>query len=145
MVILYGCNSENECEYYLLEQELNIEENYNSDLLFCIAYRDFLTDGKPKDMFVLKIDKSSVNDYLRENTNYKKYTKNKYQEVFNPYSLINDLYNEVHSSKKVEEYRGIISKITPKNSFYLNLEKENYYVESLIDKNGYIILSIEMY
>ena len=59
-----------------------------------------------------------------------------------PFSLIEGLYNEVSSSKNKEEYREIISKINPENSFYFYSEKENYYVESLIDGNGYIVLSI---
>jgi|SRR5690554_545955 len=142
LIILSGCNGENKCDYYLIEQELKIDESYNKELLFCIAYRDFLTDGGTQDMFVLKIDKLYISDYLKENSLYEKYTKDELQSANNPYSLINHLYNEAASSKKKEKYRNIISKITAKNSFYFSSQKENYYVESLIDKNGYIILSV---
>ena len=55
LIILSNCNSENECDYYLINQELKIDESINKELLFCSAYRDFLTDGKPQDIFVLKI------------------------------------------------------------------------------------------
>lgn len=142
LIILYSCNSENECDYYLIEQELKIDESYNKELLFCIAYRDFLTDGGTQDMFVLKIDKRYINDYLKENPLYEKYTKDELQSANNPYSLINRLYNEAASSKKKEKYRDIISKITAKNSFYFSFRKENRYIESLIDENGYIVLKV---
>jgi len=142
LIILSSCNSENECDYYLIDQELQIDESYNKELLFCIAYRDFLTDGGYQDMFVLKIDKRYISDYLKENSLYEKYTEDELQSASNPYSLINSLYNEAASSKKEEKYRDIISKITAKNSFYFSSQKENYYVESLIDENGYIVLSV---
>jgi len=142
LTTLSSCNSENECDHYLLDKELKISESYNEELLFCIAYRDFLTDGGYQDMFVLKIDKSKISNYLEENSLYKKYTKDKLQTANNPYFLIDDLYNEAGSSKKREEYREIIAKITPKDSYYYSLKKENYYVESLIDENGYIVLSV---
>lgn len=139
---LFCCNSENECDYYLLEQELKIDESYTKELLFCTAYRDFLTDGGAQDMFVLKIDKHNISNYLKENSLYKKYTGDKLENANNPYFLINSLYNETGSSSNEKKYRGIISKITAKNSFYFSFQKEDHCVESLIDENGYIVLSI---
>lgn len=139
---LFCCNSENECDYYLLEQELKIDESYNKELLFCTAYRDFLTDGGAQDMFVLKIDKRNISNYLKENSLYEKYTGDKLENANNPYFLINSLYNEAGSSNNEKKYRDIISKITAKNSFYFSSQKENRYVESLIDENGYIVLRI---
>ena len=142
LIVLSSCNSENECDYYLINQELKIDESLNSELLFCIAYRDFLTDGEPQDIFVLKIKNEFLRDYIKDNTLYKEYSNNNSNKVLSPFSLIDQLYNEVASSKKEEEYREIISKIKPENSFYFYSEKEDYYVESLIDVNGYIVLSI---
>lgn len=142
LIILSNCNNENECDYFHIDQELKIDESYDKELLFCIAYRDFLTDGRPQDMFLLKIDKSRISNYLKENSLYKKYTKDKSETANNPYFLVDDLYNEAGSSKKKVEYREVIAKINPKNSYYFSLKKENYYVESLIDENGYIVLSV---
>ena len=142
LLILSNCNSENECDNYLINQELKIDESINQELLFCIAYRDFLTDGVPQDIFVLKIKNEFIGDYLKDNKLYKKFSNNNSNKVLSPFSLIEELYNEVSSSKNKEEYREIISKINPENSFYFYSKKENYSVESLIDGNGYIILSI---
>lgn len=141
-MILCNCNSENECDYFLIDQELKIAESYNKELFFCIAYRDFLTDGQPQDMFVLKIDKLDIGNYLKDNVLYKQHSNSNTNGVISPFSLIDKLYNEAGSSKKKNEYREIIDKINPKNSYYYFYEKENYYVESLIDENGYIVLSV---
>ena len=141
-IIFSNCNSENQCDFYLINQELNIEENINQELLFCIAYRDFLTDGKPQDIFVLKIKKEYLKDYLEDNQIYKSHSNNNINGVLKAFSLIDQLHIEVGSSKKKDEYRKIISKIKPENSFYFYSKKEDYYVESLIDINGYIVLSV---
>jgi len=142
LIILSNCNSENNCDNFLIDQELKINESYNKELLFCIAYRDFLTDGEPQDMFVLKIKDKFLGGYLKENVLYQQYSNSNTNEVLSPFSLIDRLNNEVGSSKKKEEYREIIDKISPKNSYYYFYERENYSVESLIDENGYIVLSI---
>jgi hypothetical protein len=142
LIVLSGCNSESECDYFLIDQELKIDKDFYKEVLFCVAYRDFLTDGKPQDMFVLKIDKQNISNYLKDNSLYKEYKEDKFKTSSNPYLLVDDLNNEAGSSKNKKEYREIIDKINPKNSYYYLYEKENYYVESVVDENGYIILSI---
>jgi hypothetical protein len=142
LIILLNYNSENECDYYLINQELQIDKSINQELLFCNAYRDFLTDGGSQDMFVLKIKNQFLRDYLKDNELYKQYSNTNTNEVLSPFSLLHSLYSEVGSSKKKEIYREIIAKIKPENSYYFYSKKENYSVESLIDENGYIVLSI---
>ncbi|MEP3208645.1 MAG: hypothetical protein ABJN95_05625 [Maribacter sp.] len=142
VIFLSSCNSENNCDYFLIDQELKIDESYNRELLFCVAYRDFLTDGEPQDIFVIKIKNKFFGDYIKDNALYKQYSNKNTDEVLSPFSLIERLNNEVGSSKKKEEYRDIIDKINPENSYYYFNEKENYYVESLIDENGYIVLFV---